>query len=355
MSSFKRLVHSLPPTPNNPRNSEGTFIRAKNGDILFAYSRYCGISDHDNATCDIALLRSSDEGENWVFDKIIAYAKDFNAQNLMSVSALIQNDTSLAFYFLIKENDKTGTVGRIVSKDGISFFSEDAERCDFRAKKGYYVINNDRISRLSDGKIIFPAAYYPTYECSVPAKATLLISNDDGKTIEDSGFYLESSYTVNSTTGLQEPGAIETDDGIYMWFRTRYGCQYESKCEGLNLEFSTPLPSVFTSPCSPMQIKRFDGIYYAVYNPIPNYDGRIFYKGTAGRSPIVIRKSFDCVNWGELTVLEGNDERRGYCYPAIFKTNDNCLLLAYCRGDEFLDGDILDNTGIIKLKIDSIQ
>ena len=371
----KRLVHEILPSDGNPRNSEGAFLRAKNGDILFAYSRYNGFSDHDNASCDIALLRSSDEGEHWSFDKIIASSKDLGAVNLMSVSSLVQNDSSLAFYFLIKENDKTSTVGRCISRDGISFESLDAERCDFRAKKGYYVINNDRISRLSDGRIIFPAAYYSTNECKEAAVATLLVSNDDGKTIEDGGFYLESAYTINRFTGLQEPGAVETDNGIYMWFRTNYGCQYESRCSGLSFDFSTPLPSIFTSPNSPMQIKKIDGVYYSVYNPIPNYNGRTYYPGTAGRTPIVIRKSTDGINYGPINIIEGGDvlrgsdghnvfsfeiaadkvHSRGYCYPAIFKTDDDYLLIAYCRGDEFLHGDILDTTGIVKMKIASIR
>ena len=50
-----RIVHQIPPSENNPRNSEGAFIRAKNGDILFAYSRYKGDSVHDHAACDTIL------------------------------------------------------------------------------------------------------------------------------------------------------------------------------------------------------------------------------------------------------------------------------------------------------------
>lgn len=367
----KRLVYEITPSKGNPRNSEGSFLRAKNGDILFAYSRYNGSSDHDNASCDIALLRSTDEGEHWEFDRIIAYATDLDASNLMSVSAL-DDGTSLAFYFLIKEFDKTSTVGRCISRDGVNFFPEDAERCDFKARRGYYVINNDRISTLSDGRIIFPASYYPYRGCGLPALATLLVSRDNGKTVEDSGFYLESAYTVNHRHGLQEPGAVETDEGIYMWFRTNYGCQYQSECKGLDFNFSTPLPSAFTSPASPMQIKRISGVYYAIYNPIPNYNGRTFYPGTAGRTPIVIRKSTDGVNYGPINILEGCEllrtsegetfdivtdtyNTRGFCYPAIFALDEEWLLIAYCRGDEILHGDILDTIGIIKIKIDSIK
>jgi len=351
-----RLVHEIPPTKiNNPRNSEGAFIRAKNGDILFAYSRYNGTSHHDNASCDIALLRSTDEGESWKYEKIIAYAKDFGVENLMSVSAIVHDDASLSFYFMIKENNKTSSLGKCTSKDGINFNSEDAVRCKFLAKSGYYVINNDRLLKLSDGRILAPAAYYPDIETSTPAVATCIVSNDDGDSFEDGNFYLESAYTINAPYGLQEPGITETDNGLYMWFRTNYGCQYESRTNGLNFDFTTPLPSIFSSPRSPMQIKRCDGVFYAIYNPIPNYNGRVIFPGTAGRSPIVIQKSVDGVKYGPVNIIESSEASRGYCYPSIFKTNDGCLLIAYCRGDELIDGDILDNTGILKIKIDTIE
>ena len=57
------LLHQLPPGEDNPRNSEGAFIRGKNGEILFAYSKYSGDSCHDHAACDISLIVSHDEGK----------------------------------------------------------------------------------------------------------------------------------------------------------------------------------------------------------------------------------------------------------------------------------------------------
>ena len=60
-----RLIHEFPPSKDNPRNSEGAFLRGKKGEILFAYSRYHGDSAHDHAACDIALTVSYDEGESW--------------------------------------------------------------------------------------------------------------------------------------------------------------------------------------------------------------------------------------------------------------------------------------------------
>ena len=347
-----KLVCDLGPSEGNPRNSEGAFIRAKNGDILFAYSRYNADSPNDHAPCDIALLRSSDEGDSWIFDKIIARANDFNTKNLMSVSSLEHLDGSISFYFIIKEPDGTSTYGMVTSPDGNNFYPEDAKRCGFHARAAYYVINNDRILRTSDGKLLLPAARYENIQEPLPAAVgTILVSDDDGKSFYESSVALRSEHTINAQYGLQEPGLAETDDGLYFWFRTNYGCQYFSTSDGLSFDFTEPLPSPFTSPRSPMQIKKLDGVYYAIYNPIPSYNGRETV--CAGRTPLVIRKSKDNLSYGELNVIE-DDTTRGYCYPAIFKTNDDSLLIAYCRGDKAAGEIILSRTGINKIPVSDI-
>ena len=103
-----------------------------------------------------------------------------------------------------------------------------------------------------------------------------------------------------------------------------------------------------------MQIKCFDGVTYAVYNPIPNYNGRTTAPGVWGRTPFVIRKSEDeGKTFGALNVIE-DDETRGYSYPALFKTNDGRLLVAYCRGDAS-DGCQLCRIGISEIEINSIK
>ena len=356
-----RIVHQLPPSYNNPRNSEGSFIRAKNGNILFAYSRYTGTSNHDHATCDVAMIRSSDEGESWSDLEIIATAAFFGTKNIMSVSAVEQLNGDVAFYFLIKENDFTTTIGRAVSSDGESF---KCERCTANFSPNYYVINNDRFVRLKSGRLIAPASFITAEENirnteqheHFPFRTTLLYSDDDGASFNA----VEWNYTINNKNsntvarGLQEPGIIEREDGtLYLWARTGVGCQFESESDGSVECFSEPTWSAFTAPDSPMQIKKYDGAYYAVYNPIPLYNGRKYVKGVWGRTPLVIRKSTDGRAYGDLNIIE-DDETRGYCYPAIFKANDGNLLLAYCRGNAE-DGNTLCRIGITKIEISSIN
>ena len=84
----ENLVLDLGPSENNPRNSEGSFLRAPDGAILFAYSRYTGGNWTDHCDCDITLIRSYDEGETWSEPEIIVKAKDFGVKNVMSVSGM---------------------------------------------------------------------------------------------------------------------------------------------------------------------------------------------------------------------------------------------------------------------------
>ena len=114
-------VCAISPKGENSRNSEGSFLRAPNGDILYAYSRYHTTNSHDHAPCDIYMIRSSDEGESWSEPVCIAAASDFGVANVMSVSGVTHKDGSIGFYFLIKENDYSTTIGRTVSTDGFNF------------------------------------------------------------------------------------------------------------------------------------------------------------------------------------------------------------------------------------------
>lgn len=142
----------------------------------------------------------------------------------------------------------------------------------------------------------------------------------------------------------------------YLWMRTGFGRQYESRSfSGLD-GFERPHPSPFTSPLSPMQIKAFDGVEYAVYNPVARSNGYPLGEepGTWGRTPLVIRASRDGgKSWGALNVVEG-DPTRGYSYPAMFFTKDGHLLLGICRGSG-AEGNNLCTLGIYKIELASIE
>ena len=348
------LVLDFAPSTGNGRNSEGSFIRLPDGAILFAYSRYNTNAYGDNADCDIAAVYSYDEGESWSQPKIIAHAAQFGVGNIMSVSCVQQLDGKIGVYFLIKENEGNITFGRALSVDGFTFT---AERCVINGPLSYYVTNNDRIKRFSDGRLVAPSGmhmYTKKNDSEGFAVSTVLVSEDDGKSFTVLPVRLTIPALNSRGVGMQEPGVYEHADGtVRLWARTTAGYQYECYSrDGMN-SFTAPAPSVFTSPDSPMAMAEKDGVIYAVYNPVPLYNERVRTNAGWGRTPFVIRKSTDDGRtWGPHTIIE-DDPERGFCYPALFFTNDDSMLCAYCRGGAE-DKACLNRLGIMKIGLSEI-
>ena len=350
-----KLVFDKAPCENNGRNSEGSFIRIPDGSILFAYSRYNSCDSQDHAGCDIAGIYSYDEGETWSEPVILVRAQNYDVENIMSVSTIFQNDNKIGLYYIIKENDGSSTLGRALSVDGKTFTPE---RCGMNCQKNYYVMNNDRIFRLSDGRLAAPVAFHGFPNPESMGIATCLFSDDDGESFYGCHIKVTLPSLKVRDMGMQEPGIYQHEDGtIRFWARTNAGSQYECYSRD-NFESCTlPAPSVFTSPCSPMEFAKNDktGILYAAYNPIPGYHrySKDYGNASMGRTPLVIRKSEDDgKTWSKFKIIE-DDKERGYCYPSFFFTNDDCILLAYCRGNAD-DGICLSRLGIMKINIDEI-
>ena len=357
-----RLVLDLNRKPGNPRNSEGSFIRADDGTILFAYSQYYGTNGDDHQPSNIALVRSNDEGETWSEPEIIATAAEFGAANIMSVSAIRQANGKIGFYYCAKFFDDGKSEGlhsivcRSITTDGVHF---ENQRCELRAPKGYYCLNNDRLVRLSDGRLVYPTGYFPGPNGSKYIYSTVFISEDDGATFYIHDTLLGLPEEFHNLRGLQEPGIIEHSDGsLRLWMRTDIGYQYECYSYDNLKTFGTPVPSEFTSPCSPMEMEHGpEGELYTIYNPIPTYNGRDYsFASCYGRNPIVIRKSTDDgKTWSDCQIIEQDKNNdKGFCYPAMFFTNDGCMLVAYCRGGTE-DGFCLFRTGIRKIRLQDIE
>ena len=102
-------VSMLAPGENNPRNGEGTFLRLRDGGILYAYSRYIGASWDDHADADIAGIVSYDEGETWSERKIL-FEKPLDSKNIMSFSFLRMNNGDIGAFFIIKNLDGTDQI-----------------------------------------------------------------------------------------------------------------------------------------------------------------------------------------------------------------------------------------------------
>lgn len=343
----------IKPAPGNPRNSEGSFLRLNDGSIMFAYSRYLGESWNDHAYAEIYAIFSRDDGETWGEGRTIIRCNP-GESNVMSVSMMRMANGDVGLFFLRKTTDEDCRLNLIRSSDEGKTWS------DYEIlipNPGYYVTNNDRVIRLKNGRIIFPANLYVgsenVYNVKGHSIAIFFISDDDGHTFREAKEHLRLPFE-KTDTGLQETGLLELDDGrLWAWSRTGHGYQFEAFSTDGGDTWSDVNPNpFFSSPGSPMCVRRLeDNSMFAVFNPIPNYNGRETYISW-GRTPLVCTISTtDTDSFGELKMIE-DDPRYGYCYTAIFPT-DKYILLGYCCGWE--GHQTLESLKIKKIMLDELK
>lgn len=344
----------LPRSENNPRNSEGDFALLKNRTILFAYSKYTGDSHNDHADCDIAGMISTDGGKTFThLPYLLATAKEHSTKNIMSVSLCRIPDGTLCLFYLAKFGLQSAVYMRRATEDETHF--GEAELCVPLKRGIYYVMNNSRVRITPQGKILLPLARHRVVSGNLQyfAKACIFEGDINGRNWKQISPMISMPNPGHSSTGFQEPGIEILPDGqLYGYFRTDRMFQYESFSADSGKTWTRPVQSKFTSPDSPMLIRRnpFSGIYYALWNPVPNYNGRIAPNSewiSAGRTPFVIAQSENGIVFSEYTVIE-SDPEHGYCYPAFHFINEKEFLISYCCGGPD-DGNCLTRTRIRKI------
>ncbi|MCB0687101.1 MAG: exo-alpha-sialidase [Saprospiraceae bacterium] len=316
-------VLRIPPTEGNPRNSEGDFIELEDGSILFIYSHFTGGSS-DYAHAELRGRVSIDRGRNWTaVDKVIL--SNEGGLNTMSVSLLRLNDGRIALFYARKNShEDCRPMMRISEDEGMSW--SDPVNC-IPEKIGYYVLNNDRVIQLENGRILLPVSLHqsPTKEWSNTGLIQCYYSDDYGVQWQ-AGFFLENPDSAM----LQEPGLIKLKNGrLMMFMRTQEGTQYVSFSDDGGINWTPARSSNIVSPLSPASIERIPstGDLLLVWN---NNDGTK--KEIEGkRTPYNLAISKDeGRSWEMIKVLEDNPEG-WYCYTAIDFVDDQ-VLLGHCAG-----------------------
>ncbi len=339
---FGELLFSFPPKEGNPRNSEGAFLSLSENELIFVYRRFVVERCADHADCDLCLIRSTDNGDSWSEGEIIVTGKSEDCMNIMSVSLLHMNDGSIGLFYLIRHALTSNHLFLRRSYDGGRTWSE--RHCCFK-QQGFFVVNNDRVIRLSTGRIVVPAAFHHTgYKVSPDeprndgfveshSDAVFFYSDDDGETFTMSHKCM-IPYTSSENAGLQEPGVVELSNGVlWGWARTGLGRQYEMFSLYGGTRWTLPQPSQFTSPLAPLSMKKTpNGDLLAVWNPIPFASGQTgspYGHFTGRRTPLVAAVSHnDGETFSNPYPLE-DDPHGGYCYIAVHFHGD-AVLLAYC-------------------------
>ena len=331
-----RTLLEIRPRPGNPRNSEGDFVRLKDGTLLFAWSRFYEAGEEagaawDNGGADIVFRRSADNGETWSATDEMLVRND--AMNVMSVSFLRLGDGRIALFYIRKLNARESEILMRTSADEAKTWSS-AVRVTESLPKGYYVLNNARVVQLKTGRILVPLARHPQRaDGKLAPEATLLCAlSDDGGATWRAGASVDVRASDGRLVDTQEPGVVELKDGrVMMWARTSFGSQYAGISDDGGESWGPFGPTGLVGPRSPATIRRLaSGALVAIWNDHRPHPER-FPRGR--RAPLSAALSQDeGKTWAPSAAIEGNLEGF-FCYTAFYERKDG-LLLAYCTKDK---------------------
>lgn len=335
MKKIGREVLFLSSKEGNPRNGEGTFLRLNNGAILFVYSKFSGNDWGDECAADIAAFTSYDEGETWEDERII-FRHGEDSKNYMCPSLIRMNngDVGLVFLNKAKKNESSIPCFARSSDEGKNFsavqkFSDDDST--------YWVIENDHLIKLHNGRILLPANMHSETENDKVkiighGLKCIFATDDDGNTWREIAERQDIPFSDKSETGLQETTLYQHESGkIRALSRTDLAFQFECFSDDNGENWTNPSPNrFFSSPDSPLLMKKAGRFTVAVFNPIPNYTTRPNADGnTWGRTPLVCAVSEDDgINFDRIFAVE-DDPENGFCYPAIIEGEDYFLISYY--------------------------
>ncbi len=338
----KEISLLLEPQEGNPRNSEGDFIKLKDGRFLFVYTHFTG-GTGDHASAYLAGRYSNDDGKTWTKEDVMVISNE-GSMNIMSVSLLRLESGEIALFYLRKNSETDCIPFMRISTDEAKSWSEPVRCMD---TEGYHVVNNDRFVQLGNGRLIFPTSLHNTNQPKLSAIGIVncYYSDDNGRS------WVKSQQVANpENIVLQEPGVIELKDGKLLLFcRTESGVQYFSFSDDQGMTWTPIEAGNIRSPLSPASIERIPstGDLLLVWN-------NNFETGRDGgkRTPYNLAISKDeGKTWQKIKTIE-SDPAGWYCYTAIEFT-DKHVLLGHCAGDTRVNNG-LSTTQITRLSLDWI-
>ena len=310
-------------TAKNPRYSEGSIIPLRDGSLLYATTEFdSGGQDHSTAT--IVGRISTDGGRTWGEQRTLQ--ENIGKQNVMSVTLRRMppgdDNSALGMYFLIKNSQTDLDVALRVSEDDGKTFGAPLI---ITTESGYHIMNNDRVTQLSTGRLICPVSTTPDIFAKGGGHLICVChySDDGGKT------WKQSMDTVDQPgRGAMEPEVVELADGkLLMIIRTQHGYIATSTSTDGGDHWSAPGKLPVEAPESPATIRTIPatGELLLVWN-------KTFVPGTGHggkRTPLTAAVSSDeGKTWQHVRQLETSSEH-GYAYTSILFHKDRVLLSYY--------------------------
>ncbi len=342
----------IPHSEAVPRAGEGSAVELADGRILFVYSHFSGMADHDRATLRGGIL----DPQSGELSEVREFHADPGALNQMSVSLFRFADGELGMLWIRKaECWRDALCLSTSSDDGATWTPPRVITAALSEVCPYWVINNDRVRVLPSGRLLAPVCCYFGAMTEDPANTrpselAVLISDDRGRNwrmsqrlrIERDNMVRPHRFAPGGEAWFeqqtrgpytsQEPGIELLADGtLLLYCRTTLGYMYCARSSDHGESFS-PLTAVtdLVSPCGPQTIVRAPGgsRLYCLYNDrrSEGYGPQVSWEW---RTPLSLAVSDDGgANWRSCGEIE--PDTRNYCYmSALFLSSGKLLVTDY--------------------------
>jgi sialidase-1 len=308
-------------TPKNPRYTEGSIVALANGSLLFATTEFQN-SGSDFAKAHIVGRTSNDGGRTWSDQRVLQ--KNTGGLNVMSVTlrrlsggSSVGKPGTLAMFYLQKNSFNDLDLLVRFSADDAATFSEPTL---VTSDDGYHVVNNDRVTQLSTGRLLVPAASTADVRKVNHFVSHCYISDDAGRTWRNGRGLVDAPKR-----GAMEPEVIELNDGrVLMIVRTQLGF--------IGKSYSTDGGDTWTkmetlgvkAPEAPSTLRRIPStgdlvlIWNDTFVPGAGHGGK--------RTPLTMAVSRDeGQTWRTVGNLESNPKRT-FSYPSLIFVRDRAVL-----------------------------
>jgi len=293
-----------------------TIIEALDGGLLFMYSTNDGK----------VFKKSFDSGRTFAEEWIVPLGTVTANSNLLRLA-----DSRLMMPLKNKPNDPRAE--KIQAGDFTVVFSADdgktwGDSRPVNKKSSCFYLMNDRILRLSSGRILIPMGGRPEpHLLSMEQEAAdwcgCFRSDNEGQTWEPSEWVKGATVSNN----VAEPIAVELPDKrVKMFMRTRMGYLYESESDDGGMTWTQEHPTAIRMPQAPFTVKTdpFSGFLFIVWDH--SFPSHI---SLYPRSPICLGVSRDGgEKWESIMELDSNPNQN-YGYPSLYFKEDEILVTYY--------------------------
>jgi sialidase-1 len=310
-----------PATEKNPRYSEGSVAALSDGATLYATTEFAGGAG-DAAKARIVARESRDGGRTW--GELRVLQENVGKQNVMSVTLRRLKPGAdggpLGLFYLVKNGPADLKVHLRVSKDEGKTFGEPVCVTD---GAGYHVMNNDRVTVLSTGRIVCPVARTADVAKGGHFVSLCFFSDDGGKT------WKKGAGTVDAPKrGAMEPEVLELNGGkLLMIARTQLGYVATAISKDGGDHWGGPGQLSVKAPESPATVRRVPAtgdlllIWNNAYDPQAGHGGK--------RTPLTAAVSADeGRTWKHVRDLEA-DAGRAFAYTSVAFMRDRVVLTYY--------------------------